>query len=250
MTKKVIKRKRLTPLGVKILAIACFAAGSLGTLGVMKITNRSVQEEPTVVTVVESAYSDEEIEEIKTEAFARGKAEGLTEAKAIMDEKLKQAAQAKEAEEKEESKENIPTPAPTAEPVQDGAEVEGEIEGETEVTEQQEYQEYGSTWSGQVLSQSAGAIQGPSGKETYYNLPMDGVVSNAHRDGITGDYWVRNDGAKMLGSYILAACDVTGSVHNRYDIVETSLGQAICADTGGFAAGNPYQIDIATTWGG
>lgn len=104
------------------------------------------------------------------------------------------------------------------------------------------------SWSGVKLSPQLGSIQGPSGKETYYNLPMQGVVNNSHRDGIQGEYWERDDGAKMLGNYILAACDVTGTVRNRYDLVETSLGTAICADTGEFAASNPYQIDISVNW--
>lgn len=103
-------------------------------------------------------------------------------------------------------------------------------------------------YGGQVLSRSAGTVEGPSGKETYYNLDMSGVVSNARAAGIGGDYWVRSDGAKMMGDYIICACDVTGAVRNRYDIVETSLGTGICLDTGGFAAGNPSQIDIATSW--
>ena len=77
---------------------------------------------------------------------------------------------------------------------------------------------------------------------------MTGVVNNTKSAGISGEYWVREDGAKMIGDYILCACDVTGTAHNRYDIVETSMGLGICADTGAFAATNPYQIDIATTW--
>lgn len=106
----------------------------------------------------------------------------------------------------------------------------------------------GPDYQGGVLTPSIGTIIGPSGKETYYNLDMSGVVSNSHRDGIEGDYWVREDGVKMLGDNILAACDVSGIVHNRYDLVSTSLGTAICADTGTFALSAPTQIDIATAW--
>ena len=104
------------------------------------------------------------------------------------------------------------------------------------------------TWNGDVLNPIIGTIEGPSGKETYYNLPMEGVVANSHADGISGSYWVRDDGVKMLGDYILCACDVSGLVHDRYDIVETSLGYGICSDTGTFVEENPYQIDIATDW--
>ena len=103
-------------------------------------------------------------------------------------------------------------------------------------------------WNGRKLTKQLGVVQGPSGKETYYNLNVNQVVENSHRDGIEGDYWVRDDGVKMMGDYILAACDVTGRVRNRYDLVETSLGTAICADTGTFAEANPSQIDIAVNW--
>ncbi len=103
-------------------------------------------------------------------------------------------------------------------------------------------------YNGPVINRSRGTVQGPSGKETYYNLNMSGVVANSRRAGIQGEYWVREDGAKMLGDYILCACDITGRVHRRYDIVKTSIGLGICADTGTFAKRNPSQIDIATNW--
>lgn len=107
---------------------------------------------------------------------------------------------------------------------------------------------YVGNYSGAVLSASAGRIYGPSGAETYYNLDMGGVIANTRAAGVEGDYWVRDDGVKMYGEYVIAACDVTGAVHNRYDVVQSSLGAAICLDTGGFASADPYQLDIATTW--
>lgn len=102
------------------------------------------------------------------------------------------------------------------------------------------------TWSGSILTPSAGVNYGPSGKETYYNLNMSGVISIMRGMGYTGEYWVRNDGCKMLGNYIMVAANL--SVHPRGSLVETSLGTGIVCDTGGFAAGNPNQLDIATTW--
>lgn len=104
------------------------------------------------------------------------------------------------------------------------------------------------SYNGAVLTPSAGRIYGPSGAETYYNLDMSGVVANTKTAGIEGDYWVRDDGVKMYGNYVIAACDVTGLVHNRYDVVDSSLGQALCMDTGTFAYSDPYQLDIAVTW--
>ena len=101
-------------------------------------------------------------------------------------------------------------------------------------------------WKGPVLSRSRGAIQGPSGKETYYNLNMSGVVSIMRNMGYTGEYWVRDDGCKMLGEYIMVAANL--NLRPRGTLVETSLGMGIVCDTGGFARRNPTQLDIATNW--
>ena len=103
-----------------------------------------------------------------------------------------------------------------------------------------------SSWDGPVLTASAGTINGPSGKETYYNLNMSGVVSIMRSLGNTDEYWVRDDGAKMLGNYVMVAANL--NVHPRGSIVETSLGLGIVCDTGGFASGNSTQLDIAVNW--
>lgn len=102
------------------------------------------------------------------------------------------------------------------------------------------------TWTGPVLSPSAGTVIGPNGKETYYNLPMDGVISVMRSLGNTDEYWIREDGVKMLGQYVMVAANL--SVHPRGSIVESSLGTAIVCDTGGFAHANPNQLDIAAAW--
>lgn len=83
-------------------------------------------------------------------------------------------------------------------------------------------------------------------KETYYNLPMDGVISIAQSQGIEGEYWVREDGVKMYGNYVIVAANL--DVHPRGSLIETSLGTGIVLDTGGFAATNHTQVDIATAW--
>ncbi|MBQ3291758.1 MAG: hypothetical protein IJH43_05230 [Mogibacterium sp.] len=101
-------------------------------------------------------------------------------------------------------------------------------------------------WKGPVLSPGRGVNYGPSGKETYYNLNMSGVVSIMRSMGNTDEYWVRDDGCKMLGDYIMVAANL--NLRPRGSIVETSLGDAIVCDTGGFAKKNPTQIDIAVTW--
>ena len=101
-------------------------------------------------------------------------------------------------------------------------------------------------WKGPVLCKGRGVNYGPSGKETYYNLNMSSVVRIMRSMGYTGEYWVREDGCKMLGDYIMVAANL--KLRPRGSIVETSLGDAIVCATGGFAKRNPTQIDIAVTW--
>lgn len=59
-------------------------------------------------------------------------------------------------------------------------------------------------------------------------------------------YWVRDDGVKMLGQYVIVAANY--EIRPRGTIIESSLGLAIVCDTGGFAKRNPTQLDIAVTW--
>lgn len=105
------------------------------------------------------------------------------------------------------------------------------------------------SYSGGKLSKSRGTIQGPSGKETYYNLNMTGVVSIMRRMGFSESeypYNVRADGVKCLGPYVMVAAHL--GKRPRGSKVQTSLGTGMVCDTGGFAANNPTQIDIATAW--
>ena len=99
---------------------------------------------------------------------------------------------------------------------------------------------------GQTMTKGKGVNNGPSGKETWYNLPMDGVVSIMRQQGNQDAYWVRDDGVKMLGKYVMVAANL--NVHPRGSLVKTSLGLGIVCDTGTFALSNPNQIDIATSW--
>ena len=100
--------------------------------------------------------------------------------------------------------------------------------------------------TGGCLTPSGGVHNGPSGLETYYNLPMDGVIQQARNFGIEGEYWVRDDGVKMYGDYVILACN--RDVHPMGTLVETSLGTGISLDTGAFAEGNPTQCDVAVSW--
>ncbi len=104
-----------------------------------------------------------------------------------------------------------------------------------------------STYSGAVLTRSAGRVVGPSGgEETYYNMDMSGVIQIMRNMGNTDEYWVRDDGVKMLGAYVMVAANL--SVYPRGSYVATSLGTGIVCDTGGFAVNSPYNLDIATNW--
>ena len=100
-----------------------------------------------------------------------------------------------------------------------------------------------------VLNAYHGTTNGPSGKETYYNLNMNGVVSIMRRMGFSESeypYNVRTDGVKCLGPYVMVAAHLGN--RPRGSKVQTSLGTGIVCDTGGFASSNPTQIDIATAW--
>ena len=98
-----------------------------------------------------------------------------------------------------------------------------------------------------VLTKQKGVNYNANGnKETYYNLPMNGVINNAKNQGIEGEYWVREDGVKMYGDYVIVAANLDN--YPRGSLVETSLGTGIVLDTGGFAVNNPEQFDIAVDW--
>ena len=104
-------------------------------------------------------------------------------------------------------------------------------------------------WRGPVLTARAGTVMGPSGKETYYNLPMQGVVRTMRGLGYSETefpYWIRSDGCKMLGDKIMVAANL--NVHPKGSVLETSLGSGLVCDTGGFARSNPYQLDLAVNW--
>ena len=97
------------------------------------------------------------------------------------------------------------------------------------------------------LNRTNGVFYGPNGKETYYNLNMSGVVARMHRLGYEGNYWVREDGVKMFGDYVMVAANLRK--FSRGSIVDTSLGKGIVCDTGGFVYnGSGVVFDIAVSW--
>ena len=105
------------------------------------------------------------------------------------------------------------------------------------------------TWKGKRLSRTAGVVNGPSGRETYYNMDMSFCISRMRRQGYSEKdypYWVRDDGCKMLGQYVMVAANFR--IRPLGTILETSVGWAIVVDTGGFVRQYPKGIDVATTW--
>jgi hypothetical protein len=103
--------------------------------------------------------------------------------------------------------------------------------------------------NGQGLTLSKGAQyfvdgRGISHRETYYDLPMNVVMSAC---GQGGYYTVRPDGAKVdRDGYIIIAANYGN--YPRCSVVETSLGPGKVYDTGGFAARHPHGFDLATDW--
>ena len=95
-------------------------------------------------------------------------------------------------------------------------------------------------------------------KETYYNMYMGGLIDAMNRGGWayndcinkdiidnildTSGYWIRSDGCKMFGGYIILAA--SEYEYSRGSIVSTSLGTGIVLDRGV----GPGVIDIAVNW--
>lgn len=95
------------------------------------------------------------------------------------------------------------------------------------------------------LTKSGGVFHNQYGHtETYYNLPMNGVVKTMRNMGFSEEdypYNVREDGAKCLGNLVIVAADL--SVYPRGSIVNTSFGLAIVCDTGTKVKGR--HLDLA-----
>lgn len=99
------------------------------------------------------------------------------------------------------------------------------------------------------ITKERGGYMGESGRETYYNLRMDNCVAYMRElgyDEIEYPYWIRDDGAKMLGNYVM--CAANWKIRPRGTIIPTSLGDAIVVDTGEFVADFPYGVDLAVDW--
>lgn len=94
-----------------------------------------------------------------------------------------------------------------------------------------------------VLTAALGRIQHNGHTETWYDLSMNKVIQNTRDAGIIADYWVRPDGTKMYGEWVIVASHPSVP---RFSFIETSLGTGIVLDRHSVPDVNLY--DIATDW--
>lgn len=138
-----------------------------------------------------------------------------------------------------------PTPRPTATPtpicLMSNQEYYNECVARGLVTPANDYDDR--------ITPERGGYIGPSGRETYYNLKMDLCVYYMRElgyDEIEYPYWIRDDGAKMLGNYVM--CAANWHIRPKGTLLETSLGTAIVVDTGDFVNDYPEGVDLAVDW--
>lgn len=104
-------------------------------------------------------------------------------------------------------------------------------------------------YSGEKWTPRKGVVYGPSGKETGYNLNMSGVVRLMKQLGYDYEYWIREDGIKMYGDYVMIATN-TYKVP-KGSIIPTTVGMAMVCDHCVAAesyAGTGIFIDIAMSF--
>lgn len=211
-----------------IIAIIAFILGiTCGIVGTVLVEKQDVQKEVTMEIATDTDATETDVtitDATETDVTKEVTTEEVTE------------EVTEEPEVEKEEKEDILIAAPART-------IEATIEVSAPQSEQLKYEPQPSDH----LTKSGGVYYGPSGKETYYNLNMSGVIANAQNMGIEGEYWVREDGCKMYGDYIICAADL--NVHPRGSLVESSLGTCIVLDTGGFATnGSGVALDIAVDW--
>lgn len=99
------------------------------------------------------------------------------------------------------------------------------------------------------LTKDAWVFNWPSGRETYYNLDMSGVVQMMRKKGYSEKeypYHVRKHWVKMLGDYVMVAANL--KTRPKGTRLPTSLWEWIVCDTWGFVKKHPNWLDIATNW--
>lgn len=94
-------------------------------------------------------------------------------------------------------------------------------------------------WEGERINPNNPKVEGPSGTETYFNEDIEKIVEDMWDQGFIGEYWITEDGVKMLGEYILCK----SNTRNFGCVFPTSRGVAIVCDTN-----TDENISIAVTW--
>lgn len=96
-----------------------------------------------------------------------------------------------------------------------------------------------------ALTARGGVFMNPATgmKETWYDLDVSRCIKRAQDMGIPCEYWVREDGCRMFGKWIVLASHPSIT---RYTRIQTSLGEGIVLDR--HTVDDPNLIDIATTW--
>ena len=144
----------------------------------------------------------------------------------------------------EEIPEEIPEEVTKTETADTGA---NEPENEPETVETIEIPQEPTETAYGVLNKRDGVNYYNGQKETYYNLRMSGVIRLMEDLGIYADYWVRDDGVKMYGEYVMVATDTRRLPKGT--IIDTSLGLAMVCDHCGSAESYPGTwVDIAVNW--
>jgi len=218
------------------------------------IVNATIRQVTAEVKKAETkAQADKKAAKAKKETQAETKLQTqTTETEAAQTETYKETQAQTEAAETETETQKVTeteteTQAETKKAAQKKAKKQTKTETQAQTEEETEAQSNSSSsYSGEVLNARNGMVNGPSGLETYYNLDMSGVVANMKSMGIRATYWVRDDGVKMYGDYVMVAANL--DVHPYGSVVETTLGTAMVVDTGDFAEENPYQLDVAVNW--
>ena len=129
--------------------------------------------------------------------------------------------------------------------------IEENYEENTEEQENVENVVYTQNHNQSVLNSRMGinyfvSTDGVEHRESYYNLPMNGCISIMNSLGYYLEYWVRDDGVKMYGDYVMVAAEL--GKYPKGTIVETSLGLGMVVDTGEFTKTYPEGWDIAVEW--
>ena len=101
-------------------------------------------------------------------------------------------------------------------------------------------------WEGEKLSVDNPEVEGPSGIETFFNEDVSKLVENA-KEGYIGEYWVRSDGVKMFGEYIICKCKYESNEYHPTlpvgTVIPTTIGVAlVCSNE------TEEDICIAVTW--